>query len=269
MISSSILEDAEQEALRVIGKAAEKGIQLRLLGGIAIKMRCASAKHRALTRNYADIDMVGLKKQRLKIKALFPELGYEPREKFNVMQGDRLIFNDLAHSRRFDIFLDGMKMCHNLNFKDRLTNHPYTLSPADLLLTKLQVVEFTEREIKDVIALLMDFPIVETDSQDGVNGKYVAQICADDWGIFKTFTINIDRTRENLSSYLKEDSATVLERLNQLQKMITEIPKSTRWKMRAVIGEKKIWYELPEADRSIVQSTLVQDVEKLKAKDTD
>ncbi len=48
MISSSILEDAEQESLRVIGKAAEKGIPLRLLGGIAIKMRCISAKHRAL-----------------------------------------------------------------------------------------------------------------------------------------------------------------------------------------------------------------------------
>ncbi len=213
--------------------------------------------------------MVGLKKQRLKIKALFPELGYEPREKFNVMQGDRLIFNDMAHSRRFDIFLDGIKMCHQLDFKNRLNIHAYTLSPADLLMTKLQVVEFTEREIKDVMALFMDFPIVESDDQDGINGKYVAQICADNWGIFKTFTINLDRIRENLPSYLEEDSTTVLDHLNQLQRMITEMPKSTRWKMRAVIGEKKIWYELPEADRSIVQSTLVQDVEKLKAKEAD
>jgi len=36
--------------------------------------------------------------------------------------------------------------------------------------------------------------------------------------------------------------------------MIDEAPKSSRWKLRAMVGEKKTWYELPEADRSIVES---------------
>jgi hypothetical protein len=265
--SDTPLEDAEKEALRIINSGQEKGIPLRLLGGIAIKFRCKSAKHRALTRHYADIDMVGLARQRKQLKALLPELGYEARERFNMMQGERLIFNDLQHSRRIDIFLDILNMCHKLNFKDRLNFHPYTLSPADLLMTKLQVVEFTEREVKDVLALLMDFRIVTTDDQDAINGKYIAQVCRNDWGIFKTFTINLDKIKEFLPTYLTQDSDTVKQRVEELIRMIQEAPKTARWKMRAAVGEKKRWYELPEADRSIVESTLVQKTEKLKAKD--
>lgn len=144
--SSSPLEDGEKEALRIVTDAQGRGLVLRLVGGIAIKMRCKSAIHRELTRHYADIDFVGLAKQRKQLKAFFPQIGYVPREKFNLMQGERLIFNDLEHSRRVDIFLDYMSMCHKIDFKDRLDFDRYTLAPTDLLMTKLQVVEMTERK---------------------------------------------------------------------------------------------------------------------------
>jgi hypothetical protein len=267
--TASPLEDGEQEALRLVTAAQEKGLVLRLVGGIAIKMRCKSAKHRELTRHYADIDMVGLAKQRKQLKSFFPEMGYVPRGKFNVMQGERLIFNDLEHSRRIDIFLDFLNMCHKLDFKDRLGFNPYTLTPTDLLMSKLQVVEATEREIKDILALLIDFPIEDKDGES-INAKYIAELCANDWGIFKTFTINLDKIRTLLPSYLpkdRNDFTIVSGRLQELEQRIANSPKSTKWKLRAAVGEKKRWYELPEADKSIVHSTLVLEDDKLKAKE--
>lgn len=256
MIESKPLAGAEQEGLRIVTAAQKNGIQLRLLGGIAIKLRCKSAAHRTLVRAYADIDVVGHSKQRKQISELFHELGYSPREVFNKFTPDRMIFQDLGQERRVDIFLDHMKMCHTLDFKNRLALHATTLPLADLVMTKLQVVEATEREVKDLIALLNDHPLGETDEGEVINGRYIAQVCADDWGIHKTFTLSLENLRQFLPTYLHsdEDANRVRESLDKLDRMIAEAPKTSRWKLRAMVGEKKRWYELPEADRKIVES---------------
>jgi len=255
------LEDADKEAVRVINAAEAKGVQLRLLGGLAIKLRCERSNDRTLSRNYADIDLVGYSKQRKNIVRLFPEIGYSPREVFNKLQAERLIFQDLEHRRRIDVFLDYMKMCHKLEFKGRLQIHPVTIPLADLLMTKLQVVETTEREIKDTITLLLDHAVGETDEGEVINGQYIAKACADDWGIYKTFTLNMEKLRQLLPTYLpsKEDADKVRERLDKLQRMIDEAPKTRGWKLRAMVGEKKQWYELPEADHSIVESPFAKE----------
>jgi malate dehydrogenase (oxaloacetate-decarboxylating) len=44
------------------------------------------------------------------------------------------------------------------------------------------------------------------------------------------------------------------KRLEELQSRIEKSPKTVRWKLRAKIGEKKRWYELPEQDKEIVAS---------------
>jgi len=136
-----------------------------------VRFRCPSATHRNLERKYADIDFMGLKKQSKQIKGLFQnDLGYTPREIFNALQGDkRLIFNDLENERRIDIFLDVFEMCHRFDFKDRLVKDKITLPIADLLATKLQVVEITEREYRDIIALVHDHEITDGDSPDSIN----------------------------------------------------------------------------------------------------
>jgi hypothetical protein len=38
--------------------------------------------------------------------------------------------------------------------------------------------------------------------------------------------------------------------------MIEEHPKDLRWKMRARVGEKVKWYDLPEADKEVVDSRI-------------
>jgi hypothetical protein len=258
-VTSTPLEDIVKEAQRIVDAGEAKGITLRLFGGMAIRLQCPSATHRGLQRKYADIDFMGLRKQSKGIRLLFTELGYTPREIFNAMQGNkRLIFNDVEHGRRVDIFLDVFEMCHKFDFKDRLALHKLTIPLADLLATKLQVVEITDREYKDIMALIHDHDLADTDAPETINVTYLADLCGDDWGIYKTFTTTIQNVllAVNTSELAKEDQEIIKKRLEQLRSRIEGASKSMGWKVRAKIGEKKQWYELPEHDKEVVDSRI-------------
>jgi len=256
-MASKPTEDIVQEAQRIVNMADERALTLRLFGGIAIRFHCPSAIHRGLQRKYADIDFMGIAKQSKGIKKLFIDLGYEPREIFNRMNGDkRLIFNDLEHARRVDIFYGKFEMCHKFNFENRLLADKPTISLADLLATKLQVVEITDREYRDIIALIHDHDVGDTDAPEMINGAYLATICGHDWGIYKTFSINISNILSGLGDYAlaQQDKDLISKRLEDLRSRIESVPKSTGWKIRAEIGERKKWYELPEQDKEIIDS---------------
>ena len=249
------IENIYEETKRILSAAEQRGTVLRLLGGMAIRFHCESAESQPLTRKYVDVDLVGHAKQSKQIKALFTDLGYSPRTRFNAMHGDkRLVFNDLEHERRVDIFLDVFEMCHKFDFKDRLEIDPRTLPLADLVATKLQVVQTTEREYKDLLCLLLDHPVGTRDDPDTINGAYLAKLASDDWGIYMTFK----QTAQSLISALPscglapDKQQVIKDRTQQILDMIKEAPKSIRWKMRARVGEKVTWYELPEPDREVV-----------------
>jgi len=251
------LPDIVQETQRVLDAATENGVVLRLLGGLAIRFHCPSATHRSLGRKYVDIDFMALRKQSRDIKRLFAELEYVPRDRFNALQGDkRLIFNDIENGRRVDIFLETFEMCHKFDFKNRLTIDNPTIPLADLLATKLQVVEITDREYKDVIALVRDHEVGDSDKPETINGVYLAGLCSDDWGIYKTFTINLDNILGALPKYElePESMAIVRKRLEDVKNRIEKVPKSFHWRLRARVGEKAQWYELPEQDKEVVDS---------------
>jgi len=245
MTESDILKEAE----RIISTAQSQGITLRLLGGTAIGFRCPSAKRSSVSRKYPDIDLVGFKRQSRELREIFPRLGYEPNQMFNALRGgSRLMFFDLTKKRRIDIFLDYFDMCHKIDLKDRLTLEPLTIPLADLLATKLQIFKTNEKDFKDIIAMLLDHDVVDSDQPDAINRERLAKLCADDWGIYKTFTIVIDKTAKVLDSFdlPPNDKETVRERLRRISDMIEKEPKSMKWKMRAKVGEKKVWYMLPD-----------------------
>ena len=98
----------------------------------------------------------------------------------------------------------------------------------------------------------------DTDTPETINEAYLAKLCSDDWGIYKTFSINISNILSALADYelAPSDLDVVKKRLADLQSRIEASPKSMGWKMRAKIGEKKKWYELPERDKEIVDSRI-------------
>jgi hypothetical protein len=254
--------DIVKEAERIIDTAEKNQITLRLFGGMAVRFHSPSATHRELARKYADIDFMGLKKQARGMKKLFVDLGYTPRDIFNALHGDaRLIFNDLENARRVDIFLDVFEMCHKFDFRNRLLVDKYTISLADLLATKLQVVEITEREYRDIISLLSDHEISDSDAPETINGKYIAKLCSEEWGIYKTFSINLGNILAALDQYHLDSEAekTVRNRVQDLRSRMEDEPKSMAWKLRARVGEKVQWYELPERDKEVVDSRITKE----------
>jgi len=240
------------EAKRVLDEAKERGIILRLFGGVAVKYHCPSATHRSLQRSYPDLDFFGRGKQGREVRKLFTDLGYEPNQRFNALHGaTRLIYEDGKSQRVVDIFLDVFRMCHTLHLGDRLTLDDYTIPISDLLLTKLQVVETNEKDIQDLIAILKDHDVVERiDSGDRevIDTGYISTLCADDWGLCKTISLTLKKLLTFLPKYgLELEAKQVLEaRIDKLLHAIETVPKSLKWKLRDKVGERKRWYDLPE-----------------------
>jgi hypothetical protein len=240
------------EAKRILDRANETGIVLRLFGGVAVKYHCPSATHRSLQRAYPDLDFFGKGKQGRQIRKLFSDLGYVPNERFNALHGaTRLIFEDEKNQRVVDIFLDVFRMCHTLRIGNRLALDDYTIPISDLLLTKLQVVEINEKDIRDLIAILKDHDVVENvrpGEKEVIDAGYISGLCADDWGLCKTISVTLRKILTFLPKYeLEPDVKQTLEtRIDKLLHTIGMVPKSFKWKLRDKVGEKKRWYDLPE-----------------------
>ncbi|HZT92875.1 MAG TPA: hypothetical protein VE985_00160 [Gaiellaceae bacterium] len=240
MVEPHPLAEIRDEGLRVVAAAEEHRVPLRLTGGVAVSLRCPSAAASPLARAYKDVDLVGLGRARRAAIDLLTALGYEPDEEFNALQGrTRLLFRDRTNGRQLDVILDRLEMSHVLDLKDRLLLEPETLTPADLLLTKLQVVEINERDLKDATALIHDHEALD---------DRVAQVLASDWGWWRTATENLEKIEAWVATLpgFEEGKKRIGGRLAMLRRRIEDEPKGLRWRARAKVGDRVRWYELPE-----------------------
>ncbi|HJZ47718.1 MAG TPA: hypothetical protein VKE41_11155 [Roseiflexaceae bacterium] len=245
---TAILDNIDDEARRIVTAAQARGVLLRLLGGLAVRLRSPSASHRALARGYPDIDFVTVSRGSRAVEALLTELGYEPNKEFNLLNGSsRLLFYDPERERQIDVFVGQFEMCHRLPIGERLDRDQLTVPLAELLLTKLQIVQLNEKDVRDVCALLLDHPLGEGDGE-AINLARIAQLCAEDWGLWKTVTISLQKVQDFCDAYDLEAASklTIVERVGILRQALDSTPKSLKWKLRAKLGERVQWYELPE-----------------------
>ncbi len=243
------VDDIRDEVKRILEAAEGRGVTLRVLGGVAVYLHAPSATHRALQRVYRDADFVGLSAQRRAIEALFADLGYQADREFNTLHGhQRLFFWDPHHERQIDVFLDQLRMCHTLDLRDRLTRDRWTLPLADLLLTKLQIWEANEKDLIDIVALLHDHPLGYGD-EETIDLRRILDVLTNDWGWYRTTKENVERVRALILERELTQEFVSLRRLEELWRAVEEAPKSRAWKLRAMIGERKRWYELPEEVR--------------------
>ncbi len=246
---SDIRSDLAEEALRVAARAEADGLSLRLLGGLAIRLRAQDGPPSEFQRDeHADLDWITPKGASAQTQRLFESLGYAQQVRFNAIHGqDRLLFFDEQHGRQVDVFVGAFRMCHEISFGNRLAMEPLTIPLAELLLTKLQIVQLNEKDVRDVLALLHDHPVGDTDS-DRINVDRIAKLCSADWGLWRTVTASL----ETVGGYLAGTGAPeatrrcIADRIEQLQARIEQEPKSLNWKVRAKLGDRKRWYDLPE-----------------------
>jgi hypothetical protein len=248
LTGTSILTDLEAEAHRLLDAMAERGLEARLIGGMAVRMLAGERLHPAYRRHIGDLDFVVGRRDGRAVEALLAEAGYTPEQQFNALNGHRrLLFLDPGNERQLDVFVESFEMCHELPLAERLGERPDTLPAADVLMTKLQIVHLNAKDRGDLYALLHSLPVA-THDEDAINAERITALTAGDWGLQRTFELNLERLRESLGEQPLDEGErrTVGERIDALAAAMEAAPKTRRWKLRARVGERKRWYELPE-----------------------
>jgi hypothetical protein len=249
--SSAFQSTLESQSTKIVDQAQSRGIILRLIGALGIRMHSPTAGGASFGRSLTDIDFVGYLKQRKQIEKFFTDLGYKPNESFNNVHGhSRMIFYNMEQKFQVDVFLDMFEMCHTIDFRGRLELDTPTVPLPELLASKLQIVELNEKDAKDMLAIFNDHDLSDNDSdRDRINTKYLAKMCSSDWGKYKTFTMNLEKITGFAPKYLA-DGSVATDRIKRTVASIEAEPKTTGWKMRAKIGERKRWYNLPDLPRT-------------------
>ncbi len=241
---------ALEEAVRICEATAGERITVRLAGGLAIQYLTPEFPPRGGDRQ--DLDLATLSGDRQPLTRFLAERGYVGDRNFNALYGHKqLYFQSAETGRSLDVLVDRLHMCHTVEFKDRLRRMPVTLDLSDLLLTKLQIVELNEKDAQDVLYLCSAYPVREGDEPGTIGLDRIRPIVGNDWGWWRTVTLNLDRITALASGDGRElvpegGKLNPVEQLGVLSEAAETAPKSLRWRARAKVGERVRWYEMPE-----------------------
>jgi hypothetical protein len=248
-----ILPDIFDEMNRLVEAARANSILLRAIGGLAVRAKSGDFA-KFFRREYRDLDFVIPEGERRKIEPFLQEMGYESDRQFNLLNGSkRQIYHDPNSERHVDIFVGNFEMCHKIPMNDRLHLDPVTVPLAELLLSKSQIVELNNKDALDIASLLL---YNETGSVDEgtINLEYIARLCGQDWGLYKTTSINLKRVQEVVSdeslNLTEAERGLILKRASEILQTFERMPKSLAWQMRDKVGTRVRWYEeVEEVDR--------------------
>jgi hypothetical protein len=241
--------DIVEEANHLLARAESVSITLRLLGGIAVFLRCgAIMKRPGLARSFADIDLAAPRRAARAVGDLLTREGYTPNRQFNALQGgSRLLFYDMEHKRQVDVFLGQFAMCHSLDLEPRLRLPGPALPPSDLLLLKLQIIKLNRKDVTDALALLLAHEPEEADGSERLSTEYIARLCAADWGWYTTLHDNLHAIATGAEHILPSQEAQQVQyRVEVVLDALQTAPKSLGWRLRDRVGRRKAWYNLPE-----------------------
>ena len=250
------------EAMDIIDVARERGAQLRLTGGLAIRRYCTDLAF--MDREYSDIDFIGLSAQARELRETFAQLRYtENRYVSQATDAGQLQFIKVEALRHavdqaagraspsyepplvdhVDVFLDLMRMDHDVDVQDRLDIDDYAISPADAFIAKIQIGRINQKDVHDIIALVKDVPLRDVDDETGIDMLHIAEVCSRDWGLYHDLTTNLDIVIAMVDDYglgeAEQDRA--YSRLAAIKESVENASKTFRWRLRASVGQRVAW----------------------------
>jgi hypothetical protein len=250
--TSGTADDALPEAISLAQAALEAGVGLKLLGGLAVRVLVPGLPPRV--RAGQDIDFACLSKGRKDTAAFLERSGCVPDRRFNNLNGDRQMYFTAPSGRPIDVMVDRLTMCHVLDFRSGYGRLPFTLDAIDILLSKLQIVELNEKDARDIFQLLAGLPVERAGSappgEVTLDTERFGQLLGADWGWWRTVTGNLDKlpglAAEKPELVPQDAQHDPLEHAARLAEHAHAVPKGMKWKLRANVGDRVRWYELPE-----------------------
>ena len=227
-----------QLGTEIVKQAQARGAVVRLYGGVAIYARCESiATHPKLQRDHADLDLVAASNARAILPELFKAQGFELHEQ----SPTKLIFT------RGELTVDvgGTRFHEQATFDlaPRLELEPLTLPLADLLLLKLQRFHFTEKNIQDSIALLLDHRVASGGDEETIDRDYIYRLTNRNWALWTIVFDNTVTLEKILDKYIEPEEAQLAwRRIELLQEVMDAKGKSLGWWLRAIPNRRVKWY---------------------------
>jgi hypothetical protein len=243
-------DDPLPEALSLARGAAEAGLGLKLLGGLAVRVICPDFPPRQ--RAGQDMDFACLAKGRKNVVAYLERSGCQPDKRFNNLNGDRQMYFNAPSGRPIDVMVDRLVMCHTLDFRPSFGSLPLTVDAIDVLLSKLQIVELNEKDAWDIFHLLSGVPVGRGGEVKGavLDTDRFARLLGADWGWWRTVTGSLAKlpglAAEKPQLLPAGAPFDPLAQARQLEEVALQAPKGVKWKLRANVGDRVRWYELPE-----------------------
>jgi hypothetical protein len=243
-------DDPLPEALSLAKGAAEAGLGLKLLGGLAVRVICPDFPPRL--RAGQDMDFACMSKARKNVAAYLEQAGCQADRRFNNLNGDRQMYFNAPSGRPIDVMVNQLTMCHTLDFRPSFGNLPYTVDAIDVLLSKLQIVELNEKDAWDIFHLLSGVPLGTAASGSGpvLDTDRYTKLLGADWGWWRTVTGNLAKLPALAADKPQLLPAGAgydpLAQARQLAELAESAPKTMKWKLRSNVGDRVRWYELPE-----------------------
>jgi hypothetical protein len=236
-------------ALRVVALAQARNVPMRIMGGVAFLFHEHEQRLSALRRQPGDVDVAIYGEDIVVIDGLLAQDGWRADREFNFLHGtQRLLY--WKKSLRMDLFVDKVEMCHTIDLRGRLERSYPTLTLADLLLTKLQIVKLADKDVQDVVSLLAEHRLSALDTgADMISMDRVVSVCSEDWGFTHTAEINLKLVLAAVgATRLGNLKEPITKKIDMLLDAILSSPKSLKWRLRAKLGEAYPWYQVPEED---------------------
>ena len=251
-------DDPLPEAVALARGAAEAGLGLKLLGGLAVRVLCPEFPPRL--RGGQDMDFACLSKGRKNLVAYLEKSGCQPDRRFNNLNGDRQMYFNAPSGRPIDLMVDRLTMCHTLDFRPAFGRLPLTIDSVDVLLSKLQIIELNEKDARDLLHLLSGVPVSGGAAAPGgagsdgsaaaIDSERFAKVLGADWGWWRTVTGNLTKlpalAAEHPELMPPDPPLDAIAQARQLLQVAESAPKGVKWKLRANVGDRVRWYELPE-----------------------
>lgn len=237
----------EAEVRTIVDAADAAGLTIRVLGsiGVALHSHQSAAMLQDFERTYADLDVAAYRHDAAAIATLLTGFGYvADREVYLASEGRRSIFEHPERHIHLDVFYDRLEFCHVIPLDGRLEADRPTIPIAELLLSKLQIVKINQKDVVDIVLLLLDHQMGGGED-DTIDLARVGRLCADDWGLWRTLTQNLDKVQALASSYPQLDAdqrARAGAAAEEVKARIDAEPKSMGWRMRDRIGDRRQWW---------------------------
>jgi hypothetical protein len=233
------VERLSDEATRLITEAEVRGIVLRALGSVGVRLHCPPALESMVERERLpkDIDLVTRREDRRELRRFFEGHGYvADRDMLVAMEGTRYLFRHPGRGIDVDVWVDVLDLCHRLDVAGRMGPGP-TLSIEDLVLSKLQIVELTANDIDDLACMFSTHELGDaSEGPEVIDIGYICTLLGDDWGFWRTATDNLDRIAPGFPPIGRDNADALLA-------LLAECPKTLRWKIRSRVGERVQWWQ--------------------------